>query len=335
MKSLNENYVSTHGNTHETFADLMFLSLVVLVLFVMALAIEVHQRVRSDMAVIEPDSVLVVEEKELSEMTKKEVAELSENLRKQAYEIKSLRKRLDKNIELVDLQKRKVQNQMAALNGEQRFTGAREPASLMMAYNYNNRKFYFISARKFGHAEHKLSGESAFVFLTRQKNELVALALEARRQRGFTLHEAKAIYRAFSSYKEVVPRGSSYKIIDSVVGISYSTLLSAYIAGDTEISAAKESLVVLKLLKVYKEKGQDSDKMYPIVRLKIDESDRRIIVNGVRLSSRDAKEILLSIQGRGAMLDLEGFSGKSPTWLQEKVLIPAGYISKTPKLPGN
>ena len=49
MKSLSDQYTSTHGESSDTFADLMFCALVVLVLFVLALAIEISQRVRAEL----------------------------------------------------------------------------------------------------------------------------------------------------------------------------------------------------------------------------------------------------------------------------------------------
>jgi len=335
MKSLNENYVSIHGNTHETFADLMFLALIVLVLFVMALAIEVSQRVRAELAVEVPEPVPVVDAQELSAMTKEEVAELSKQLHEKQVEITQLRQKLESNLDLVESQKQTMQNQIAALNGEQRFTGAREPASLAIAYDYLNDKFYFISARESEHADRMNSGETIIEYSARKTQELVAIALKARKQRGFSQEEAKSIYQAFSTYQEVEPNVDSYQIVESVVGISYNVALCGYIAGDTEMSDATESIVDAKLLDVYQQKGVASSEMYPKVKFEIDESNRTISVNGVQLSARDAKEILLSLVGRGAMLDLEGLSGGTPSWLQEEVLTPAGYISKIPKLPSS
>ena len=131
------------------------------------------------------------------------------------------------------------------------------------------------------------------------------------------------------------PSFSSYKIIDSTVGTSYSTLLSAYISGETEVSDELDELVTARILSVYENKGEDSELMYPRVVLKVDEANRKITINEIELSPRDTKEILLSLEGRGAIIDLEGISGSPPEWLTEEVLIPAGYISKTPKLPSN
>lgn len=49
--------------------------------------------------------------------------------------------------------------------------------------------------------------------------------------------------------------------------------------------------------------------------------------------SLGVRDILLSLSGRGAMLDLEGYDGRPPEWLVEEVLTPTGYVGKTPKLP--
>lgn len=334
MKSLNDNYASGAGSSHETFSDLMFCALIVLVLFILALAIEVSTRVKASI----PDTVVEVkkvEEVELSTMTKEEVAELSEKLQKQKVKMDEMRQQLKKSVGKMASQRAKVSNQLAAMQGEQRFTGAREPASLSMAYDYNKNTFHFLSGRESNHAEMRNSGESLSEHRLRQMEEHVAIALKARKQRGYSMEEASAIYQAFSTYKEVEPSLHSYDIIDSVVGINYTATLSAYIAGETDLSASKKSLVVTKLLEVYDVKGEKSDEMYPRIVFEVDEEKRKITINGVLLSPRDTKEILLSITGRGAMIDLEGLSGTPPRWLTEEVLIPAGYISKTPKLPGN
>ncbi len=337
MKSLNDNYVSTHGSTHETFTDLMFCALVVLVLFVLALAIEVSQRVRSSKKEVEAVAttpIPVLEEQELSELTKEEVAQLSKKMQEQQLEIVQLKISLQQRVAEIESQEQQVQAQLSALNGEQRFTGAREPASLRMAYDYRDEKFYFVSSRESEHADSQNSGESFLEYSNRKTKEFVAIALKARKQRGFSLEEAKAIYRAFSTYKEVEPSDSGYEIVDSELGISYHTHLSGYIVGETEMSSSAVDLVEMMLLQVYREESPPSDEMYPRVTLVVDAAMRTVKVNGIEMDAKSIKEILLSIGGRGAMLDLEGISGAAPDWFREDVLIPAGYISKVPKLPG-
>jgi hypothetical protein len=51
------------------------------------------------------------------------------------------------------------------------------------------------------------------------------------------------------------------------------------------------------------------------------------------LSPADLRDLLLAVSGRGIILDFEGYTGAPPKWLHDEVLMPAGYISKTPKLP--
>jgi hypothetical protein len=309
----------------------MFCALVVLVLFVMALAIEVSDRVRAELAPTDP--IEVVNEAELSQLTKAEVAELSRELQERQAETERLKSRLGQMVDDVEMQKRDVEAKVAALSGEQRFTGAREPASLNMAYDYKSRRFYFVPARDSTHATRRTSGETSFSFAIRNAKELVEIALNSRKQRGFTLDETIAIYSGFSQYKEVEPSTQSYSIVDSTVGITYNTALCGYIAGDQKISDYNANNAINKLLEVYGHKGPASDEMYPSCLFEVDVAGRTITLNGVQLSPRDAKEILLSFGGRGAMIDLEGFVGPAPDWLREQVLIPAGYISKTPKLP--
>ena len=334
MKSLNEHYSSNHGSSQETFSDLMFCALIVLVLFIMALTIEVSNRVRAD-RVPEVAKVIEVDQKELSTMTKEEVAELSQKLQRQQHEMTQLREKLKDSAARITSQKNQVSNKLAAFQGEQRFTGAREPASLSMAYDYSKGGFHFISSRESNHATRHNSGETNSQFRLRQTKEFVAIALKTRKQRSYSKSDAIAIYKAFSTYKEVEPSLKSYRIVDSVVGISYVTTLSGYVAGDTDISETMSDLVVKQLLDVYEEPGPKSDRMYPSVTLKVDLENKKIRINGIMLSPQDTKEILLSVSGRGAMVDLEGLEGKPPRWLTEEVLIPAGYISKTPKIPSN
>lgn len=335
MKSLRDNYSESHGSASETFADLMFCALVILVLFVMALAVEVSQRVRSDLIpnLPDPDPVEVVNAEQLSTMTKAEVEALSKELELKSQQIAKLKSQLETSVQVVEQERQLVADQKSALNGEQRFTGAREPATLKMAYDYDEEKFHFLSAWETSSAETRRSGESSIEFMVRRKSEMVDIALKARKQRGYSFDEASAIYQAFSKYKQVKPEFESYTIEQAVVGISYGDLQSAYIAGDTEVSAVNELIITRELLRVYETPGFDSDEMYPRLVLRVDLRRKKINVNGVELSPRDLKEILLSVDGRGAMLDLEGLDGPAPEWLREEVLIPAGYVTGIPKLP--
>jgi hypothetical protein len=311
----------------------MFCALVVLVLFVMALAIEVSERVRAELVQEEP--IAVVETAELSEMTKEEVAELSRQLQEQQNKNVSLQARLERASKKVAEQRKDVESTIAALNGEQRFTGARESASFNMAYDYDSDRLYFVPARECNDANRRRSGESALEYRTRQTRVLVDVALAARKQRGFTLNEAKAIYQGFTKYKEVIAEGTSYRVVDSDMGISYSTLLCGFIAGDENTSELQRLLITKKLLEVYEVKGAASEEMYPQVEIVVDVGSRATVINGIKLGTLDLKEILLSIEGRGAMLDLEGLSGAAPEWLREGALVPSGYISKTPKVPAS
>lgn len=333
MKSLNDNYVSSDSSSHETFSDLMFCALIVLVLFILALAIEVSTRVKADL--VTPASVVEVEEKTLSNISQEEAAELSEKLQQQELEIVALREEIEKNAAETASQKKQISNQLAAMQGEQRFTGARERASIGIAYNHDKRRYHFVSSREVNSARDRRYNESDSDFWNRQQKELKATARRLQKQRGYKQSEVVNIYQAFSTYKEVKPGvlWLPYRIVDSQVGISYTSALSSYIASDTDVSDALEKSVFEEIRGIHKEPGEKSEEMYPTVVLKVDLEDRRIDINGVSLSPQDAKEILLSLSGRGAIIDLEGLEGKPPSWLTEKVLIPAGYISKTPKLP--
>lgn len=338
MKSLSEHYAETHGNTHETFADLMFCALVLLVLFVMALAIEVSQRVRAEVAeVAEVTKVEPVEE--LETLSREEVAKLSERLQKQQAELETQRERmLRQQGELRELRSRlteqqaTVQNKIAALNGEQRFTGATEPAKLLACYDYKEDRVVFVRQKEFTHATTRLSDEDNLTFFVRSRAELAELAVQSRRQRQYTVSEARRLYSAFTTYQQVNPTDTSYSVSNEKIEVVYSTLLSGYIAGDQEVSASAEWEIESTLIETLSDPGEESDKMYPSATVTVLPDERRLRINGVSLSPKDFKDLLLAMGGRGVMLDFEGYDGEAPDWLVEQVLKPTGYVGKTPKI---
>lgn len=322
MKSLSENYTESHGNTHETFADLVFCALVVLILFVLALTVEVSQRVRSVAEVKEVDEVKA---EDVVKLSPQEMEQLSAKLQSQQAELKELRQKLIDN-------QSEVQNRMAALAGEQRFTGVREPASLTMAYDYRKQLFYFVPAKDVDDADRARSGETSLESLTRKQITLRRVAEAAReRQRGYTLAEAQAIYSAMTQYKMIEPNAASYTVTTESVGISYHVLLCEYISDGASTTVDREAEVVDAILKVYTNKGPERDDMYPSCRLEIDDLRQKINIGGVSMSARNLRDTLLSISGRGLLLDMEGYQGSVPKWLYEGALVPAGYVSKTPK----
>jgi len=338
LKSLSERYSETHGNTHETFADLMFCALVLLVLFVMALAIEVSQRVRAEVAeVAEVTQVEKVED--IETLSPEEVTELSARLQTQQAELEVQRKKmLQQQGELRALRSRlaeqraTVQNRIAALRGEQRFTGATEPAKLLACYDYKDDRVVFVRQKEFTHATTRLSDEDTLTFYVRLRAELAELAVQSRRQRHYTVSEARKLYSAFTTYKQVNPTDSSYSVSNEKIDVVYSTLLSGYIAGDQEVSASAEWEIEKTLIETLSDPGAESDKMYPSATVTVLPGKRRLRINGVVLSPKDFKDLLLAMGGRGVMLDFEGYDGPAPDWLVEQVLKPTGYVGKTPKL---
>lgn len=305
----------------ETFGDLVFCALIVLVLFVLALSIEVSQRVRAASVPVE-----VVKPEEVATLSPEEIAELSRQLQEQNAVIGKLRNSIEEQRSLVS-------RQVAALAGEQRFTGAREPADLHLGVDYVRDRFYFVPSRDIEHADKRRSGESDIEYAVRKRIELTAIARRAKFGRGYTLDEAKAIYGAFTQYTEIIPTNDGYESQQSQVGITYSTWLSDKLSLGFDSGAEdSESLVVAAIFKVYANKGPPEESMYPRVTVEVAEG-REALVGGVALSARDLRDILISISGRGAMLDLEGIDGPAPEWLREGALTPAGYIGKVPKRP--
>jgi len=341
MKSLNETYASSHGNTHETFADLVFCALVVLVLFVVTLAVEVSQRVRASLISTEVVPVVEVVE-QIETLTPEEVKELSERLQKQQSEMEAQRRRMANQEQQLQTLRSQVSSQenalvmkLAALAGEQRFTGATEPATLQMAYEYKKDRFIFVRRKEFNNAMTKKSGESDLAFIVRRKSELVDLALLCRTQRYFTVEETKRLYAGFSLYQQINPTENSYAISNEQIGITYGTSFSGYIAGDANLPSYAETEIENAINGIFEYIGSESDGMYPSVLVHVNGNDQSVVINGVTLSAKDFKDVLLAIGGRGVMLDFTGYTGKAPDWLVENVLTPTGYIGKTPKVPSN
>jgi len=305
----------------ETFGDLVFCALIVLVLFVLALSIEVSQRVRAaeaPVARVDPEAV--------AKLSPEEIAELSQRLRQQQAAISELREKLR-------AEKARVSSQVAALSGEQRFTGAREPASFCIGVDYVRERYYFVPSRELNHADKRLSGESTLEYVVRKKRELSTIARNAKRGRSYSPEETIRVYRAFSQYQEVIPENDGYRIETSPIGITYSTWLSDKLTlGIDSDAQASEAIVVGAMQKVYENRGDPKEQMYPQVKLDIREGER-VSIGGVDLSARDLRDILVSISGRGALVDLVGIGTTAPEWLREGALIPAGYIGKVPKVP--
>jgi hypothetical protein len=339
MKSLSDQYSAAHTSTHETFADLVFCALVVLVLFVVTLAVEVSQRVRATL--VEVEEVPKVELPEAFEdLSTDELRELSEAMQRQQRELEAYKQRLQaQNEQIRQMQTRlseqtaEVANQMAALQGEQRFTGATEPAVLQVAYDYNRDRFVFVRRKEFERAITRRSGESNFEYLARVQTELAELALHCRKQRFFSANEVRRIHAAISQYQEIVPGSRGYTVEDAEIGVNYSSKLSSFIVGDLELTDAAASEVELAVYQTFDEPGATSEAMYPSLLIEIDPGSRVATVNGVRLQPTELKEFLLAVGGRGLMLDFEGYQGAAPEWLMEEVLIPTGYVGKTPKIP--
>ncbi|WP_164104418.1 hypothetical protein [Candidatus Laterigemmans baculatus] len=339
MKSLSDHYSSTHSSAHETFADLVFCALVVLVLFVVTLAVEVSQRVRaSTVTIAEVPGVTVPET--VDTLSPEEVQKLAEQLQKQQAEMAAYRQRLEsQNQQIQQMRSRlaeqesAVSSKLAALQGEQRFTGATEPAGLQVAFDYDRDRFVFVRQKEFRHATTRQSGESDLAYLVRLKSELADLAMHCRQQRFYTASEINRLYEAFSRYKQINPTTGSYTVTDERIGVTYSVTLSGFIAGDVDVPKYAEAEIERAVNNNLNEAGPVTESMYPAVTVRIDGDARTATINGVTLSATDFRDLLLAIGGRGAMLDFEGYTGAAPDWLVENVLTPTGYIGKTPKLP--
>ncbi|WP_145348439.1 hypothetical protein [Rosistilla ulvae] len=333
---MSERYSGSQSNVYETFADLIFCALIVLVLFVLTLAVEVSQRVRAKIP--EVAEVTVVED--IHQLSVDEVAELSEKLQKQRAEMNAQREQMLRQQEQIETlranaskQADAVASKMAALDGEQRFTGATEPASVLLAYEYEREKLVFIRRKEFDHATTRRGGETTVEFLTRQVREMVDLALASRKQRFYTIEEANAIYAAFSEYQQINPSDDSYSISSERIGVIYASKLSGYIAGDKTLSDSAVAVIERVINSNFDQTSGESDAMYPAATVIV--GDQQLMLNGVALTAKDFKDILLAFGGRGVMLDFEGYTGKAPDWLVKQVLEPTGYIGKTPKLPGS
>ncbi|WP_430451447.1 hypothetical protein [Rhodopirellula europaea] len=336
MKSLNEQYTGNSSNVYETFADLIFCALIVLVLFVMTLAIEVSQRVRTKVAAIPEVSVV----KDVASLSAEEVAELSKELQQQKAALESQRsamleqqEEIRRLGEVAKKQREKVASHVAALQGEQRFTGATEPSKVLVAYNYRTDKVVFVRQKEFAHATTQKAGESILEYLARSTRELVQLALLSREQRFYSLDEANAIFSAFTEYQQINPTRSSYTITSELISLSYALKLSAFIAGDEELTDSAEREIELAINRGFRTSAGPSDSMYPSATVTVLVNQKRLLLDGVSMSANEFKDVLLAFGGRGVMLDFEGYAGSPPDWLTKEVLEPTGYIGKTPKVP--
>ncbi|MEM7519167.1 MAG: hypothetical protein AAF368_19855, partial [Planctomycetota bacterium] len=164
----------------------------ILLLFVLALAVEVSERVRVD---TQPIDVRPIAVETVSSLSAEEVSELTEKLARQQAELDAMRRRLAE-------QRKAVARERAAVRGEQRLTGAREPAAINVAYDYRRELYYFAPSRDVEQADTKKSGESVLEYVARKRSELQALARRLRLQRGYPLEEMQSIYTAFSKYRE-------------------------------------------------------------------------------------------------------------------------------------
>lgn len=339
MKTLSENYTANHSNTHETFADLVFCALVVLVLFVVMLAVEVSQRVRAN--IVSKEAIPEVPQIEnIETMSPEKVKDFVERLRNQQQELESRRQRmLAQEAELQEYRQRianqesSMANRMAALNGEQRFTGATEPATVQLAYDYYQDRFVFVRIKEFEHAVTRQAGESNLEFSARSERELVALALLSRKQRFYSAEETNKIYAAFTTYQQINPTETSFTISNEKMSVKYGPGLSAFISGDASLTGIAQVKIEDAINSNLFETAGLSEAMYPSANVQILLNQRRIILNEVSLTAKDFRDVLLSIGGRGVMLDFSGYNGSAPGWLVEEVLTPTGYIGKTPKAP--
>ena len=338
MKALSDSHGSTNTNTYETFADLVFCALVVLVLFVVTLAVEVSQRVRSNLVVTDVVPAVEVVER-VETLSPEEVKSLSERLQKQKIEMDSQRRRLQTQEQQLQYLRSRISgqvnslsNKIAALAGEQRFTGATEPAILQLAYNYKVDRFVFVRRKEFTNATTRKSGESDLAYSLRQQAELARLAVLSRTQRHFTPDETTAIYAGFSLYKQINPTERSYSVTSERLGVNYSSGLSGYIAGDADLPSYAIDKIENAMNQNFNETGPDSNLMYPSALVQVQGNTQTVVINNVVLSAKDFKDILLAVGGRGVMLDFVGYTGAAPEWLIEQVLTPTGYIGKTPKL---
>ncbi len=332
MKSFSDRYSDSHHSTHETFADLVFCVLIVLVLFVMMLALEVSQRVRAEIAT-KVDIVEIETVEDIKMLSPDEVAALSERLQNQQAELEKQQQRIQQLQLQAASQASKVQNKIAALNGEQRFTGATEPASLQTAYDYRLDRFYFVRSKEFNEATTRKSGESDLEFLVRFRVEFAVLAAMCKRQRNYSIDEARRIFAAFTQYQQINPSEDGYTVASEKISLTYSVPFSALLAGDDEAPDFAEGLIVEAGLEVYNQQLRGSDAMHPSARILVLPNQKRVIINEVSLSPKEFKDLLLAFGGRGVMLDFEGYDGAAPDWLVEEVLTPTGYVGKTPKLP--
>jgi len=159
-----------------------------------------------------------------------------------------------------------------------------------------------------------------------QQQRLLAQAREMEEPRAQAINQQNVVANKMAAL-------GSYTISNERLGVKFGTTLSGYIAGDASVTEYASEEIATAVNSNLNRTGKESDSMYPSVFVEIGDADHRATINGVRLSLKDVKDLLLAIGGRGVMLDFTGYSGAAPQWLIEQILTPTGYTGKTPKLP--
>jgi hypothetical protein len=329
MKSLSDNYISSHGNSHETFTDLVFCTLVVLVLFVLALAVEVSHKHR-----YLSEGALAAEE--IDAMTNDEIASLMQELGEQKVRIKEAQASLESSEAKLAEQKAFYDRQMAQLAGQHRFTGSREPATMHLAYDHRFDRFYFLPALKVTNALRSNSEESSWEFDKRKQAEFRTIANAAKSQRSYTLDEARDIYSSFSQYQIVTGVDDSFVSETEQIAITYVLALCSAISGDGQLPPEAAARIQQRMRQVVTRPGKPCDTLYPVCSLSVASnavSKHAIKLSDTELRPVDARTILLALEGRPAIIQVEGLEGPTPNWLVNRVLNPTGHILKSPWLP--
>ena len=328
MKSLSDNYNSAHGNSHETFTDLVFCTLVVLVLFVLALAIEVGHKHR-----YLTEGALAAEE--IHAMSEEEIATLMQELGEKKVEIEETQSELKKTQSELAKKQALYDKKIKQLRGQHRYTGSRQPATMHLAYDYRFDRFYFLPATEVTLSLRSRADESTWDFGQRKRNELRRIAGKAKTHRSYTLAEIQDIFSAFSRYHVVKQAGESFNDETEQIAITYVFEICAAISGDEQLPSAAMTKIQERMRQVVSRPGPGLETMFPVCRATVIDEVESV---GLRMSQTvvdpdEARSILLSLEGRPAVLELQGCEGHVPTWLVEKILQPTGHVLRTPWLP--
>ena len=337
MKSLRYTYESNTATSSDTFADLMFCALIVLVLFVLSLSVEVSQRVRgsSNPQIAQQFSATIDKLNKLNIDLMEESKQLRgayESLHRDYDDLAATNTLLADKAEaiardaLVQAQNAEVQNRdlkkmQLSKTASQRVYGSRAIAYIAVAYDHDHDRFYFVSTSR---VEELMVGDlnlSAFEKLLLDQQRIDSLVESLKQQRGYSLQEFSKIFLTFSNYLAVMMDST---IAEQSIGVQFASTLEEEITSST-ITHEQRKAHLESINKLLKSRRLTGEGMLPRALLRFDNQRRVVSLGDVMMTASEAVDVFRSVGGRGAEIVFDD-NIEIPDWIKDEVLIPSGYI---------